>query len=315
MIRPRNAMTLIELIVVVVIIVILLAFSLPAVQHAREAMRRSQCQNNLKQMGLAIHNYHSSHRQIPDLYNGAFRASPPTLVEEFHCHPWRTAILPQLEGGNVLLALDLTLAASSPENQAVINIEMPVFVCPSTSTPTDVVPDLNLWRDANGVFSQPKGTAARTDYAAIVGMAPSSGYFNMTAADFGGWAEPKYSAGNQTTYPPRRFSDFSDGLSNTLLVGERSGRPDKHHAGEPVVPFSVSAGKGDHHQAAWGVSTHVQQLVLLPAFAVNENNSHGLYSFHDAGVNILMADGSVRLLSSSTEKAMLRSLITRAGHD
>ncbi|KAA5546928.1 DUF1559 domain-containing protein [Roseiconus nitratireducens] len=313
MIRPRTAIALLELIVVAAITALLLAMALPAFQHTREAMRRSQCQNHLKQLGLAIHNYHSSHRQIPDLYNGAFRSVPPTLGEEFHCHSWRTAILPQLERGSVLRDLNLNLAATSPENQAAINVEIPVFHCPSTSTPSAIVPDLNLWHDASGVYNQPTGTAARTDYAAIVGMGPESGTWRD--ADFGGWGEPKYSDSNQPSYATRRFSDISDGLSNTLLVGERSGRPDLHVSGQPAIPFSISAKMPDHHQAAWAVSTHLQHLVLSPERGVNERNDHGLYSFHHAGVYILMADGSVRLLSSSTKKTTLRALVSRAGHD
>ncbi|WP_372724114.1 DUF1559 domain-containing protein [Novipirellula sp.] len=308
MIRLRNGVTLFELIIVIVIVGILIAIAFPAIQRVREAMRRSQCQNNLRQLGLAIQNYHSSHRQVPGLYNYS-----PSPINEFHCHSWRSAVLPQLGRNDVLQALRIDLASTSPENQDVINLRIPVFECPSTSTPTEIVPGLNLWRDANGVFSQPTGTAARTDYAAIVGMCPESG--SWLEADFGGWGEPKHSDSGQVRYPKRRFSDITDGLSNTLLVGERAGRPDRHHPGKPMIPFTVSAGMPDHHQAAWAVSTHAQHLVLRVEYVINEDNGHGLFSFHAGGVNILIADGAVRLLSDSTDRKTIRSLISRAGHD
>lgn len=306
--HKRNALTLLELIVVIVIVIIVLAIAFPAIQYAREGMRRSQCQNHLKQIGLAIQNYHASFKQVPGLYNYS-----PSPINEFHCHSWRSAVLPLLERTDVLQALRLDLASTSPENQDVINLQIPVFECPSTSTPTEIIPDLYLWRDANGVFSQPTGTAARTDYAAIVGLRPESG--NWLDADFGGWGEPKHSDSGQVRYPKRRFSDITDGLSNTLLVGERAGRPDRHGAGKPTIPFTVSAGMPDHHQAAWAVSTHAQHLVLAAEYAINEDNGYGLFSFHGDGVNILLADGSVRLLPVSTDRKTQRSLISRAGHD
>ncbi|MCC9602295.1 DUF1559 domain-containing protein [Stieleria sp. JC731] len=306
--QNRNALTLVELIVVIGIVVGVLALAFPAIQYSREAMRRSQCQNGLKQIGLAIQNYHSIGKQVPDLYNYS-----PFPIQEFHSHSWRTAILPHLERGNLLQTLNLKLASTSPENQDAINVRVPLFECPSTSTPNEIVPDLNLWRDANGVFSQPTGTAARTDYAAIVGMNTESG--NWLEADFGGWGEPKISSNGQMRYSKRRFSDITDGLSNTLLVGERAGRPDRHGAGKPAIPFSVANHLWDHHQAAWAVSTLGQHLVLAADYAVNQNNGHGLFSFHANGVNILLADGAVKHLSSSTDMQTLRSLISRAGHD
>ena len=314
MIRKRTGLTLLELLVVIVIIGILLALAMPSIQRARESMRFSVCQNNMRQLGLAIQNYHASFKQVPNLYNGGFRAVPPLAVEKFHCHSWRSAILPQLERSDLFRALDWNSAASSPENQDTIVIDVSSFVCPSTSTPSEY-PSIPLYSDRNGIFSQPFGTAARTDYEAVAGMyaAPGSGRSNFYRdADFGGWAEPTYRTSRPPKYTKRRFADITDGLSNTLQVGERAGLPDQHYADGRLKLHQAT---GSRQLGMWAVSTYLEHLVLRAEVGVNHSNVNGLYSFHSGGANILLADGSVRLLGASTDLSILRALITRAGND
>ncbi|WP_372723882.1 DUF1559 domain-containing protein, partial [Novipirellula sp.] len=93
----RSGLTVLELIAVVGIIGILVALLLPTIQYARELARQSTCQNNLKQLALAVHNHESTHRSLPSLYNGTFLNQPRTTMDEFHFHSWRVALLPELD--------------------------------------------------------------------------------------------------------------------------------------------------------------------------------------------------------------------------
>ena len=95
--RSRHGMTLVELLVVIAIIAVLIALLLPAVQSARDASRRTVCQNNIRQIITAIQNFESRQRRLPSLYNGDFLPQPRIPLDEFHFHSWRSAILPELE--------------------------------------------------------------------------------------------------------------------------------------------------------------------------------------------------------------------------
>jgi len=167
--QHRHGVTFIELMVVFVIIGILLALLLPSVQQARESARRIFCQNNLRQMALAVQTFHSSKKQLPSLYNGSFIhedltiSSPQRYWDEYHFHSWQAAVLPQLEQSPWHNQIDFSKAASDPSHQQYVNTELAVNVCPSTDgierpgirqyAPNDVI-----------------GTAARTDYESIGGV-------------------------------------------------------------------------------------------------------------------------------------------------
>src|SRR5439155_1757408 len=127
---------------------------------------------------------------------------------------------------------------------------------------------------------------------------------DLSIIQFGAWGEPTYdtATGASVRYRTARLSDVTDGLSNTILVGERAGRPDLYERGKPVDPYPYrNPGLGmDHHQAAWGVSTHFLWTVFPKDRPVNETNVTGIFAFHPGGANVLLADGSVRFLKDST---------------
>lgn len=315
MARTRRGWTLLELTVCIGVIGILVALLRPAVQHLREAARTNTCSNNLRQSALAVQSFHSSKRQIPSLYNGTFIRHPKTQWDEYHFHSWQTAILPQLEQSAIYERLDLTRPATEPENQSNVNIELPVFLCPSTSNYTHNVPDITQ-HDPIVVV----GTAARSDYEAIGGVlrVPESGGYGNTSYDFidlGVWGKPRYNNDDDGTFGNlyrTRFADVTDGLSNTLMIGEMAGRPDRYKRGEPDQPYLV--GSGDIvGQPAWAISGIFWAIAVREDYSVNDTNLQGLYSFHVAGANVALADGSVRLLSTSTDKIVLHSLVTKAG--
>lgn len=316
----RSGVTLIEILVVIGITGILLAILIPAVQSARESARRVSCQNNLRQLALAVHNHETTQGALPNLYFGTFLKQPRTAIDEFHFHSWRTAILPHLEQTALYERIDLSLAATDAGNQANLNTSVSVFVCPSTSTQNMIVPDI-LEYNNGAIPTKNIGTAARSDYEAVSGVNYNpavSGSGDLSGVKFGPWGETQYDANrNPVSYNSGRFANVSDGLSNTILIGERAGRPDLYRRGQSVEPYpypNPNTGM-DLHQAAWGISTHIWWLVFDHDQAINDTNATGIYSFHRSGANVGLADGSVRFLSETINQDTLNALVTRSAGD
>jgi len=303
------------------VIGVLVAILLPAVQYVREISRRTACQNNLRQQALAVHAHESVHKRIPSLYYGTSLRQPRTVFDEFHFHSWQTAILPQLEQGALFEATDHSLFATDASNQASLNTRVTVFLCPSTPNYWAFIPDVMSIND--GTFStEIVGTAERTDYEAVGGVQfpdpPQVSNTDLRAVKFGAWGEPKYSVTvlNPISYRTARLRDVSDGLSNTILIGERSGRPDVYGRGQVVIPYySGSQDHGDLHQPARGISTHIWWLVSGSESPINSSNLNGIFSFHAMGANVGLADGSVRFLSEDLDQNTLNALQTRSAGD
>jgi prepilin-type N-terminal cleavage/methylation domain-containing protein/prepilin-type processing-associated H-X9-DG protein len=316
----RSGMTLIEILVVVALIGLLIALVLPAIQSSRESARRTSCRNNLHQIGTAILNSESQRGVLPGLYNGTFLPQPRSALDEFHFHSWRTVILAQLEQAVVYNALNQASPVTTAPNATAFSAKLAVFACPSTSNYNDSVPDISEWN--NGAIPVRKaGIAARSDYEAIGGVqvrrqAPSSSA-DLSIIQFGPWGEPTYdvASGASLRYRKARLVDIADGLSNTVLVSERAGRPDIYVKGERDYPYPYSDPNHsvDHHQAAWAISTHFWWLVYLRNQPINQSNYAGYYSFHPGGAHAALADGSVRFLKESTSPAILTALVTRSG--
>ncbi|MCC9603720.1 DUF1559 domain-containing protein [Stieleria sp. JC731] len=282
-------------------------------------MRRTTCTNHLRQVGLSIQNYESSMRQLPSLYNAAFRANPPSALDEFHCYSWRATLLSRLEHSGMADKIDFSVAATDDANQSWVNTELAVFLCPSTSTPSQRVPEI-LRYNGGKPSSEIVGTAARSDYEIVGGAAASQPagdrppYLSNVA--FGAWGEPTYRYERDSIVPVSyriaKFRDITDGLSNTMLVAERAGRPDFYSNGELVEAWPYSGNLGsDNHQAAWAISTHFAWLAPHNG-KVNYENMTGIYSFHSAGANCLFADGAVQLVSNSVDSDLLNAWSTRA---
>lgn len=315
--RSRIGVTLIETLVVLGIVVILVAILLPAVQSVRKSARQITCQNNLRQMALAVHAHEAAHRALPKLYAGSFLQRPRVVQDEFHFHSWRTTILPQLGQMVLYERIDLSLPATVATNQANLNTPVSVFVCPSTSIRNDIVPD--IYEFNNGALPVKRiGTAARSDYEAIAGVNYDARLQNLGGVRFGPWGRVQY-GGNfkPISYAPGRFASVSDGLSNTILIAERAGRPDWYRRGKAVdpYPYSNSDYQIDHHQAAWGISTHILWLMFDHDKGINETNDRGIYRFHNAGANVGLADGSVQFLTDTMDQETLNALITRSAGD
>jgi prepilin-type processing-associated H-X9-DG protein len=143
--------------------------------------------------------------------------------------------------------------------------------------------------------------------------------FDLSVVRFGAWGEPKYdvTTGQSLSYRTPRFAAVTDGLSHTLLVGERGGRPDIFDRGKAEIPYPYvgEPSPPDWHQAAWAISTNFWWYVFWDKQSVNETNRRGIYSFHPGGANVAFADGSVRFLAESVSPSALSAMATRAEAD
>ncbi|MFN7289444.1 MAG: DUF1559 domain-containing protein [Pirellula sp.] len=320
----RKGVTLVEVLVVLAIVGALMALLLPSTQAARESARRVYCQNNMRQSAIAIQSFESSRKRLPSLYNGSFefqgstKLFPEKYWDEYHFHSWQTALLPQLEQSSFYDRLDTEVAASSPSNQSNVRTELSVFLCPSTSNYTRFRPVLQYSPNIE------IGTSARSDYEAIGGIKLGTESIGVMLSnikvDQGVWGLPRHVRGRSVDQDgsydaPRRthFREVTDGLSNTIVIGEIAGRPDIYKRGK----FSSQYGSDNHPiiNSAWAISGTYSAILLNDLPTVNDTNDGGLYSFHNSGANVGFADGSIRFLPDSTDSKTLYAFSTRAGSE
>ena len=270
--------SLIELLVVMGLIASLIAFLLPAVQQAREAARRLQCRNNLKQIGLALHNYHDTHGCFP------FSHLVATKVGNETGWAWGTMALPFLDQAPLYqqLAPDGGNAPTTPT--ALTKTVLPIYLCPSDASP--------LW-------NQQKGGHAKSNYVGMFGS-------NKDLSDIG----------NGMFYfnSSTRTSDLTDGMSNTIAAGERSWdglvHPtiDNNSVGRIGSIWAVNL-KGNHHDPiSWC------DPLLVTDQHINGEHPNAYSSLHEGGCHFLFADGSVHFLSENIDNGnTFCPLATRQG--
>ncbi|MDB5339874.1 MAG: hypothetical protein JWN70_5493 [Planctomycetaceae bacterium] len=307
--------TLIELLVVIAIIAVLIALLLPAVQQAREAARRAQCKNNLKQFGLAFHNYSETYGTFPSGGFGQFSIS------------WYGSILPQMEQSTTYnkLAFVDSGGYSGGANAAVWSGWKPSFIwCPSSNLPQVCVRD---------------GVVASSCYLGIAGATASAASptdptgLNRCVSHSQG-----YSCSNGVLIPNAvtRIRDITDGTTNTIMVGEGSrygvngsGQVDIRGSGEwgtwlgpgargvpngPAVagdtyPYSSGPWSRNITTIRYGINNITESSGAGGNSRDGTNNS--LQSAHTGGVNVLLGDGGVRFLSDSLNQAILINLSIR----
>ncbi|MCL6503068.1 MAG: DUF1559 domain-containing protein [Pirellulales bacterium] len=278
--RTRAAFTLVEMLVVVAIIGVLVALVMPAVQYAREAARRSQCSNNLKQIGIAIHLYHDTYRKFPmathwrGKYYSAF-----------------TAILPYLEQSPVYQGYDPKLSAFDPLNAATVAIPIATYTCPSMVLPRQV-PARRCGE-----------SAAPASYAVCIGSASGWGPIHNGAIV----AHDKGSFG---------FDDILDGTAHTLMVGELDyGLANYNFTSGACVGMhrgGVSAwGIGyPGYSMACTVGVYNSDK-LITGFQEFET----FRSDHESGAHFAFVDGGVHFIHDSVDKTLLDALATRRGKE
>jgi prepilin-type N-terminal cleavage/methylation domain-containing protein len=306
---PRPAFTLIELLVVIAIIAILIALLVPAVQKVREAAARTQCQNNLKQIGLACHSFHDARRGLPSGY----AAAAPYFDGATDNSPgwgWATFLLPYLEQENLYRSLNLALPIEHPANAAAVQQVLSAFVCPSDQTAASgfVVPN---------AFGSPLVAAGPSSYAACCG-----GDESETDAPIG--------AGVFYRNSRTRMTDVTDGLSNTIFIGERAWAN-----ANGIWAGAVSGGvckRGQYNPCPGNTAAYAPASALVLAHAhlnnATSDTDGGLDDFssrHFGGSFFLLGDGSVRWLRSvpgdnadgsfTADGLYFQAMGTRGGND
>lgn len=309
----RKAFTLIELLVVIAIIAILVAILLPAVQQAREAARRSQCKNHLKQIGLALHNYHDSNNTFPI----------GSQVSYFRTN-WRASLLPYLEQQNVYDQMNPypqpkhgyaagngnTSAGWDVENQVLNDLLIPMYKCPSSITAEFNIATSPVTNNGRPSPNTTLGneTAMTMDYVGISGSYSGVAPFNQDcgSAIYGGIA---CNNGLMRIGEVSRMRDCVDGTSNTMIIGEESGLIN----GNDYRSNYYGGWAGHTGLSGWGTGVTTIRYSPNPSVAPTGGdqtyNSNGpLTSFHAGGVNGLLADGSVQFFSESLDIGILRQL-------
>lgn len=299
--RPtkRAGLTLVELLVVVAIIGILIGMLLPAVQQIREAARRIQCQNNLRQLALATLNYSGTHSEhLPPFWKTANDASWDNFS-------WRIDILPFIEAKNLQQTLVLDQLPLSPANLAVAQIQLPIFQCPSTPQAPRVIDNLSELHTNLRV--------AACDYSAIFAM--------ITDAEIrseGAWHPPSF---NETTSAaalrtrPASLTSIRDGLSSTILIFEQAAKPAVYDRQRKNVQNPPPTTIPDQFASTFAEGPWVTaESGTVSADQVNEWNTDGLYGFHVVA-NIVLCDGSVHSLESDAQGSVVAALLSRNGRE
>jgi prepilin-type N-terminal cleavage/methylation domain-containing protein/prepilin-type processing-associated H-X9-DG protein len=341
--RSRRGFTLIELLVVIAIIAILIGLLLPAVQKVREAAARMQCSNNMKQLGLALHNFHDTMGGLPPW---GFDIDPATVTPpnpygpQTQGHSAFSQILSYIEQDNVVKLARYDHSVIDP-----INLPPPIgtsqagltkiktFLCPSTpNRVVDYAPYFNSVGLSTGGQSILLGY---TDYAPIRGVHPTFLTNCVPGAVLtGDPSESGVLAKRSTQVYPKvtnlKLTDILDGTSNTLMVVEDAGRHDTWIKGKraPVViagslppgTWLLNTSWADYNMKVRVDGTDVALDSVTPhsgirrgCCVINCNNNDEIYGFHTGGTNVLRADGSVAFLKDSTSPAVLTALITAQG--
>jgi prepilin-type N-terminal cleavage/methylation domain-containing protein len=307
--RARShAFTLVELLVVIAIIGVLIALLLPAVQAAREAARRASCLNNLKQLGLAVHNFHDRQRCFPPACNLGKKPAGMSGGAGYHGWSWLAFLLPYYEQGNLYPLIDLkndSPWSSTPSIVVARNTPVPIFLCPSyTGSP---------YRD------EAAKVEALTNYKALSGTHQGS----VNSNSGGNPMTPEYSGQHPDAILYRksetRFADITDGTSNTVIVCETIEPTSAQWmagvhamlAGLPPGPSVTYKQDGGYYVVERGY-TYLQEDYDARPYT-DASFRYGPSSRHPGVVNHLFADGSVHAVPREIDATLYMHLITRQG--
>jgi prepilin-type N-terminal cleavage/methylation domain-containing protein len=340
----REAFTLIELLVVIAIIAVLIALLLPAVQSAREAARRASCINNLKQIGLAMHNFENSRQVLPPTWaistallkpplqpidltslptnNPNYEPPCPIQVGEvcnnqIDVQSWPAIIFPFVEQNNLYNFYNIAMPFSAPSNSTMVGTQLSFMYCPSApSNRTMVYTDAlsQAFYGANWTV-----TLAAGDYAVDDGV--DSGWMDRNHVP--------HPAGQDTrgllhgNVAPR-FASITDGTSNTIMVSEDAGRPDLYLGGRlvsvgTVIPWyqGGNAVTQSNEGSGAGWADYNSEFYTDGDYSPNEHtnwsSNNEVYSFHPGGANHVFADGSVHFVKKSTAPSVFVALISPNG--
>jgi prepilin-type N-terminal cleavage/methylation domain-containing protein/prepilin-type processing-associated H-X9-DG protein len=329
--RSKSGFTLIELLVVIAIIAVLIGLLVPAVQKVREAANRTSCQNNLHQIGLAMHGYENAKKGLPPAYiiQGQLDAGPPVATRPGSCaHSWGALLLPYIEQDNLFRQYDVTRFYFT--QGGVIGVPLKLYRCPSSPNAQDSYtksfhiselisgadPIIDTW------FPTPQTYQAGVSDYSTIDMVDSSfahsqlGYASTanltgaigTVAPLSGLLAPLLRAEPVRYGDSRKLLNIKDGTSTTLLITEDAGRPDLWQNGTMTASGTVTT-------CGWGDPFNRYSLkdYGCGSKVINCTNNGATYSFHAGVANVLFADGSVRALSESISPRTMAALVTAFG--
>jgi prepilin-type N-terminal cleavage/methylation domain-containing protein len=286
----KHGFTLVELLVVIAIIGVLMGLLLPAVQMAREAARKAQCQNNLRQLGLALLNFESAKQRFP----AGWVVRRSDLLDPDREHPgyaWSYQLLPNLELGRVHDRFDRNLPVNHVSHHQLIKMHLPTFVCPSDSGPNVAIPTgilgggSSLYHD---LPPPPLPEIAKSNYLGVFGTVE----VKSTVIE---------SDGMFFRNSKLRIAQVSDGTSNTFFVGERSSE------------LGVSTWSGVMHEVPESIPRVLGACDHLP----NSSSGHfeDFSSHHPQGANFVTVDGATRLVSDDISMEAYLAMATRSGSE
>lgn len=284
--RKRSGFTLIELLVVIAIIGILVGLLLPAVQSARESARRTSCMNNLKQLSLALLSYETNHRHFPPGHEHQRR-------NEHSQWAWTAFILPEIEQNGLsdrfaISDVRLMDVINDPDLTDFFQTKLAAFRCPSDTTPDLLPTDIRHFRSRTNTLEIEPSTS---NYMGVSGFYDTHGGRENNGILIGVTRDEKTGSRNGRI----RSSQIKDGLSNTLLLGERD---ERYGAGTWVgVRSSTSHGAYSWYYVAGRVSRKINDAFFLGS----DTGAEGFSSYHPGGANFAFADGSVRLIPETVE--------------
>jgi prepilin-type N-terminal cleavage/methylation domain-containing protein/prepilin-type processing-associated H-X9-DG protein len=345
--HPRAGFTLVELLVVIAIIGVLVALLLPAIQAAREAARRTSCNNNLKQLGLAILNFNDSKKVLPVSNRPAGSTTAPR-------YSWSTLMLPFFEEQNIYDQYDFTqnwdypvAVSTGTANATLVGKRLPVFECPSTPDEGRLDGDSQWWTPGYADWTSSQ-VAAPTDYAAICNIGAELAAVTPPIIDIP--VKPNDLTGMMDRNLVCTLRQVTDGTSHTIMLAESAGRPYVYANGAKVgdLPNHRINGGGwcraasdfdlyGYNQTTGAIpgtcavncingadlfvvtggnpgskgSYPYQATATTPYY--NSNGTGAVYAFHSGGANILMGDGSVHFVNASIDIRVFARLVTRRG--
>jgi prepilin-type N-terminal cleavage/methylation domain-containing protein/prepilin-type processing-associated H-X9-DG protein len=314
----HRGFTLIELLVVIAIIAVLIALLLPAVQSAREAARRAQCLNNIKQLGLAMQNYHDTLGNFAPGGRTPFGATAPPggcTTNWYDDMSWYFNILPFFEQRTIFNAVNFNLIISSPDNMTARSLKVNTMGCPSTGMDTDEI-GVACWSRIRGNYA-----------------------VNFGNSDFGQdspYTDPL--TGQTIVFKGAPFAlgksfgiiDITDGTSNTMMWGEVISPTDSPGWDGPIAETQIAIGGGTF-EAIYPPNAKFPDLVVRQCPTTNLNGIYGCTiigqagaekgqvfitkSKHPGGVNVGMCDGSVRFIKNTISVVTFRAIASSQGSE
>lgn len=305
--RDRTGFTLVELLVVIAIIGILIALLLPAVQSVRAAAARNQCENNVRQLGFALHNFHDVNKVFPA--SGWTMAGPGNPAGKFV--GWRPLVLPYLEQENLKKLYDFDSNWWEGTNPTTASVPVTIFRCPSVPGRGDILSAVAKPPRPAMTFSNP---IAPSDYEAIMGVQPASINPHLPS--------PLYGTANRFSVMSRnsrsRMADVIDGTSSTIMVVECGARPVVYRkrvanpslSNDQGICWADSEGPFSFDGAAIDGSAEGCGSAGGCTAVMNTRNDNEPYSFHSGGGNFLFVDGHVQFLAETTPLVIFSGLCT-----